>query len=201
VAENSLYTCYANLTDLGDLKVIYPSYMKIFHLNIRSLNKNHDALITLLASQGIQFDIIVLSELWIYNLEYYRNILPGYNFHYNINLNNHSSGVGIFILDRSNYSVDSTIEIEGCEVLKVTIKALKEKAEDFVLHCIYRHPGQLRDHFLENLENCIESCHSNCKQVIIGDLNINTLDCNSQSREYLDLLSKYCFLPLILTPT
>jgi hypothetical protein len=37
---------------------------------------------------------------------------------------------------------------------------------------------------------------------LIGDLNINLLDNNSQNTAaYLDLLSNYSFLPLILTPT
>jgi hypothetical protein len=43
--------------------------LKIFHLNIRSLNANIDSLKQLLVLLDVAFDVIVLSEIWAYNLE------------------------------------------------------------------------------------------------------------------------------------
>jgi len=49
--------------------------ISVFHLNIRSLNKNHVNLFTFLQLLNIQFDIIVLSEIWNYNLDFYHTLL------------------------------------------------------------------------------------------------------------------------------
>ena len=55
--------------------------LSIFHINIRSLNKNHRRLIYFLQSLDITFDVIVLSEIWNYNLDFYHNIFSDYCFY------------------------------------------------------------------------------------------------------------------------
>jgi hypothetical protein len=84
---------YKDVTDFTHFNIPPMNCLKIFHLNIRSLNRNHNALIALLASLGLQFDIIVLSELWVYNLELFENMLPSYSFHFQIDDANQSSGI------------------------------------------------------------------------------------------------------------
>ena len=43
-------------------------HLSIFHINIRSLNANYSKLQQLLIDIDIEFDIIVLSEIWNYNI-------------------------------------------------------------------------------------------------------------------------------------
>jgi len=43
----------------------------IFHLNMISLNKNHRGLIHLLQELNLDFDVLVLTEVWSYNLEFF----------------------------------------------------------------------------------------------------------------------------------
>ena len=38
----------------------------------------------LLALLHVQFDVIILTEMWTTNIEFYENILPGYNFYYDL---------------------------------------------------------------------------------------------------------------------
>jgi hypothetical protein len=52
--------------------------LSVFHLNIRSLNANQSNLIQLLVGLDFKFDLVVLSEIWDYNIQFYQNILPGY---------------------------------------------------------------------------------------------------------------------------
>ena len=40
----------------NDFNINFSQYFKIFHVNIRSLNKNHDNLIATLADLSVQFD-------------------------------------------------------------------------------------------------------------------------------------------------
>ena len=54
--------------------------LSVFHLNIRSLNANHKKLIELLECIDLNFDVIVLSEVWRYNLEFYGKLLNNYTF-------------------------------------------------------------------------------------------------------------------------
>src|SRR6266516_2148307 len=56
--------------------------LSLFHINIRSLNANKFKLQQLLISINLKFDIIVLSEIWSYNVAMYKNLFPNYNFFY-----------------------------------------------------------------------------------------------------------------------
>src|SRR5829696_8405976 len=119
---DSMYACYADVTDFTCFCLPSLPFLKVFHLNIRSLNKNCDMLVALLASLKMKFDLIVLSELWIFNLNCFDNLFPGYNFHYNINPNNHSSGIGIYVSNELDYALDLQTVVDGCEYLELDIK-------------------------------------------------------------------------------
>lgn len=57
-------TC--NVLDLDNLKSVSDSYhYSMLHVNIRSLNKHHDDLISLLSTSSCYFDIIGCSETWL----------------------------------------------------------------------------------------------------------------------------------------
>lgn len=153
--DKEQHTFYADLVDFKQLHFSSlthssSSFLKLFHANIRSINKNHDLLLLLLSSLNIKFEIIVLSELWIYNLQAYELLLPGYQFHYNINTENHSSGIGIYILNNIKHTVISDEIIDGCEYLRLHIISPEPKYS-LRMHCIYRHPGELQKNFLVNL--------------------------------------------------
>ena len=74
--------------------------ISVFHVNIRSLNSNHRKLCQFLQLLGIQFDVIVLSEIWRSNIDFYRNILPDYSFHYALPSRGTVGGVGIIIVGK-----------------------------------------------------------------------------------------------------
>ena len=42
-------------------------------------------------------DVIILSEIWSTNIDFYLNILPGYSFYYDLPEDSHVGGIGIFI--------------------------------------------------------------------------------------------------------
>src|SRR4051812_39330832 len=51
-----------------------------FHLNITSLNANHEKLFQLMALLKFPSDIIALSEIWSFNISMYSSFLPEYIF-------------------------------------------------------------------------------------------------------------------------
>ena len=48
--------------------------VSVFHLNIRSLNANNSKLVQYLSMLNFSFDVLILSECWSYNIQYYSNI-------------------------------------------------------------------------------------------------------------------------------
>lgn len=93
--------------------------LSLFHMNIRSLNKNHRGLSYFMQLIDIDFDVIVLSEIWNYNLEFYSNIFKNYNFHYVVPEGSKIGGVGIFIKHEfssnilDDYKFTSTNNVES----------------------------------------------------------------------------------------
>jgi len=69
--------------------------LSVFHVNIQSLNAKHRILCQFIETMCVEFDVIILSEIWNCNVEFYRNILPGYNFHYELPHRGRAGGVGM----------------------------------------------------------------------------------------------------------
>ena len=64
----------------------------LLHLNIRSLNKHHDDLVSLLTNIGQSFNVIGCSETWLNDKSYIDTLnLDGYKL-YNINRSGRSGG-------------------------------------------------------------------------------------------------------------
>ena len=71
--------------------------MSVFHINIQCLNAKHRLLCQLLETLSIEFDVIVLSEVWSFSIEFYKNILPGYNFYYELSSASNIGGVQVLV--------------------------------------------------------------------------------------------------------
>ena len=62
----------------------YSTSLSLFHLNVKSLNKNSEELVQYISCLNFSFDILVLSEIWTYNIDLFRNLFPGYFFYYSL---------------------------------------------------------------------------------------------------------------------
>jgi hypothetical protein len=51
----------------------------------------------------LEFDVIILSEIWTYNIESYCNILEGYTFLYDLPSGTNIGGIGIYV--KNNFHV------------------------------------------------------------------------------------------------
>jgi len=45
----------------------------------------------------VQFDVIILTEIWTTNIEFYENILPGCNFYYDLRTEGKVGGIGLYV--------------------------------------------------------------------------------------------------------
>jgi len=87
--------------------------LSILHLNIRSLNNNHEELCEFLRTIHHEFDVIILSEIWSYNVSLYSNLLSGYNFLYDLLSASSVGGVGIYVQSSHAYCIIDDFKISS----------------------------------------------------------------------------------------
>jgi len=49
------------------------------------------------AVTNLKFEVIVLSEIWSYNIQFYHNVLPDYKLNYALPNDTYVGGVGMYI--------------------------------------------------------------------------------------------------------
>ena len=174
-------------------------------MNIRSLNCNVDKLRLLLLSLELEFDIIVLSEIWTYNLCTYSNVFQGYCFHYVVPLNTCVGGVGVYIRDTIPCTIKPNIKFTTCinnnvESLWLDIVV---NNKPMIIGAIYRHISNSIQQFMNDLDNIFNSIINDRTVILLGDINIDALkfETHADTRQYLELLQSYGFLPLVTAPT
>ena len=180
--------------------------LSLFHLNIQSLNSKLSEFRLLIGLIDVDFDVIVLSEIWSTNIDFYSNILCNYSLHIDLPVGSRVGGVGIFVKKslcvtcrhdlKLKSEEDNKIENIWLEVTKNTSK--------LIIGGIYRHPNQNVNNFSTLLEHnlaVISAGKSPC--VVVGDINIDLIKSGSHTgtQEYLNNLLIHNFLPSLLLPT
>lgn len=169
-----------------DFKVFHSNNnsLNIISQNIRSIRKNFDNFTVLLQDLDFHFDIIILSECWIDDT--YTDIdLHGYStFHTNIKLNQ-NDGIVIFVADLLTPFI-SEINLTEANCIKISL------GSDLSIFAIYRPPCfKNLTPFLNSLQKLLDVNKNTQQLILAGDLNINLLNSNPKTNEYLSLLSHY----------
>ena len=183
------------------------SKLNIFHLNIRSCNKNLDELVVFLEALKVKFSVIVLSETWIKDVYNHINI-PGFvSYHSTRQGNRRGGGVSIFI----DKLIDSTElpnlfinnDVFDCAGIRATIGR-----EIINIIGVYRPPrssdgSQTLDRFNSMFPDLIRNLSSNERNLIVGDFNVNLLseEPTNSELDFKELFSSHFYLPLINVPT
>ena len=180
--------------------------LSLFHMNIRSLNKNNEELSQFLNTLNHNFDVLVLSEVWSHNIALYNNLLPGYNFYCDLPLSSDVGGVGIYVKSSllhcivSSYNIVTSID---CPVENLWLEVTKNSSK-YIIGGVYRHPGYKISKFIEQMDNTLTQI-SNCKTpcFIAGDINIDLkkYQYHQDTKVYLDTLIMNNFTPVVVMPT
>ena len=179
------------------------SSLSIFHINIASLNRNLEKLVThYLEEIDFHFDIIGISETKITNSN--QNLctskIPGYAFEH-VPTPLASGGAGLFIDETLNYTVLEKRSNEAYQALWIEISF--EKQKNVICGIIYRQHNS-PDHFLEYFNETIEKLTSTGKTVyLLGDFNLCLLktETSQYSQDFLLALQTCYLLPTIDKPT
>ena len=174
------------------------SQLFIINFNIRSFYANSDAFFCLF-EENMFPDIIILTETWFKHDNAWD--MNGYLSYHTIRNHARSGGVSIYVKNNlvSNIMPDLCKCDETIEICSVSIQI-----NNFPLNIlgIYRpHSGSI-DNFNQSLTTILENRLILNKPIIItGDLNINLLNDNLDSRSFINNLQSYHFLSLITKPT
>lgn len=197
LSSNDIYECNKSFT--SNLSSVHG--ITILQINARSINSNvkFDSFTNFLTKIKFKVDVLVVSETCLlYELVGIRNI-PSYT-QYPSCRTSKGGGLSVFIssnlqhnfiekIDSSFFSI--TIEISGINNTTIANK------NSLVLTSYYRPPDNRNlSVFLRHLQNIFEaSTNKNC--LIVGDININTLNSSTHSisnlNKYKNLISSYDF--------
>jgi Reverse transcriptase (RNA-dependent DNA polymerase) len=199
---NSITDCHENIDDnnhtcqtVDDLDLWFKSVqgLSILHLNIRSINKHWDELKVVLQNLVGRFDILVLSEISVNNVDDYYNF-EGYKSYSKTRQNQAGGGILLFVKDdvvfeklESNHN-----SFESISGILTTNKDVK-----ISLLVIYRPPSKSKKSFVEELDETICGI-KNQNVILIGDTNLNLLDAGDKVvNDYEGLMAAYGFFKCI----
>lgn len=93
-SNNDIFSGFQDLNDFVRVKRDFN--VKMFHVNIRSLNKNLDSLKLVLNEIDCSYDFIVLTEIWkIVDVSMFQ--IPDYSLVYNNGSVNQNDGVVVYV--------------------------------------------------------------------------------------------------------
>ena len=185
----------------------------IFHLNIRSVNKNFENLKNLLQEIKHDFKVIILSESWLKDenanqnsLYQIANYIP---IHQIRKGSSKGGGVSIYIHKTLNYKLRCDKGICNPDIEALTIEIIKENQKILIITGIYRPPRGDEKNFRKEYKKLIENKNESNKQIfLIGDINLNSLDYETSNciKNFFYLLLFYLsfknsIFPIITRPT
>ena len=183
--------------------------LKIFHLNIRSLNKHIFELKAYLTCLKSEFDIILLTEIAKTNTSFIQKVFPDYDIYLDP-ATTKNGGAGILVRNNKFDSIEELSDecqlknICGCSVCLIESKFIKISVNksSIIIGCIYRHPNGNVTHFNDSLLNVINNINKKDTFIVGGDINIDLLKLHSKTTEnYFDNLIENNFIPYISVPT
>ena len=191
-----------------------PKSLKIFHINIRSINKHKIILKSYIESLKCMFDIIFLTETGNTSINEIENIFQGYKFYLDSPILKKGSkgGAGILVNQNSFENIEELFENDednlktncqrrNCFVENKWLKLTSNK-NTYITACIYRHPNGNIMTFIESLKKQLEKVDNISTCIIAGDINIDLLKIeNVNVNRYMDLLLELNFIPCITIPT
>ena len=149
----------------------------VFHLNIRSVNKNFENLKNLLQEIKHDFKVIILSESWLKDENVNQNSLyqiPSYiSIHQIRKGSSKGGGVSIYIHKTLNYKLRCDKSICNPDIEALTIEIIKENKKNLIITGIYMPPRGDEKTFRKEYKKFIEIKNESNKQIfLIGDINL-----------------------------
>ena len=179
----------------------------IFHLNIRSLQKNFESFKLFLSSSKTNFDVICLSETWCDDLVSNNSLfhLPDYTlFEQPRTSGKRGGGVLIYVSDVISSTVRTKFNVSTNYTETLFIELSFSNCKNIIVGIVYRPPNGKYDIFKKHLKSVIKKVNQEQKIICVaGDFNINALTYDSfpKTKSFFDMLFKHNTISVINRPT
>jgi len=94
--------------------------LHIFYVNIQSIRKHFDDLSIFINNSNLYYNVIILSEVWIFPDEVDRYRIPGYNMLLQPRLSDRSGGVIIYLEETLHYSYQ-LVDLQTAQAVQVNL--------------------------------------------------------------------------------
>lgn len=161
--------------------------LHILHLNICSLRKHFNELLTLTKNCLDNIDIICLTEVNVKKYELCLYNIEGFNLYSKTREKQRGGGIVIYVKENITFKTYNTAG-SYCELLHGCLQAGRYESD--IIVC-YRPPKTDKPLFIKAIEQVIRSVPKNKDLVMIGDYNIDILEEHLDyiSNSYLNVLS------------
>ncbi|KAM9816277.1 uncharacterized protein ACBT44_010682 [Syngnathus typhle] len=169
------------------------------HLNIWSLNKHHDDLVTLLTNTGCSFDVIGCSETWL-NDRSYTDILNlnGYKLLTKNRCGRPGGGVCLYISSTYNVRICDDIVIADNHSDSLFVEISGKSRKTLIIGIIYCPPDADLEIFRTKLEEALFSINDNNKScVLLGNFNVDLSKDDTAKNDFINTLHSSSFFPTI----
>lgn len=191
-AYSDIFQSELAFNDLNSLNSAILNYdHNIIHLNIRRLNVNFDKLQVFIERLVKKPLVIVCSETWkLDHYEYFQ--LPGYKIYYNHGLINEADGVVIFIKEE----IKETTVISKIDKLFILHSNVYVNEKMMIqISALYRCHDLSKTEFVDNLKTFLHNKRNVKNHLIIGDFNMNILNPDALTEEYINNFLEYGYKP------
>lgn len=197
---NTRFCNASNSSDRGSTE------LSAMHLNIRSLNSKTQAFCTFISLIKMEFDVIVLSEIWSYNIAFYSKLLDGYTLYFDLPVGSNVGGIGMFVRESLTCKIRNDLRLPKHSNYKVENLWLEiaKNNKSYIVGGIYRHPNQNINTFSSLIESTLcklKQCSCSC--IILGDMNVDLIKTDSMPdiKQYVNTLLVNNCQPTLLLPT
>ena len=195
---------YMDQLNFNKLTSTLSKSLSLMHVNIRSLSKHIDELMTILLMSKIKFEFIDITESkqqvgkgFIVNVD-----MEGYHT-CNQPSKSVSGGVVIYVNSNLDHSKIGELSETEDDFEPLWIETVNKKKKNIICGCIYRHPNTDSVKFIEYTESTLSKTDCNKYEVILmGVFNIDLLqyESNTISNDFINSMTTHSFLPYILQP-
>jgi len=200
VLENDVDTdsVYHTIDSFNDTVANSNYNFNLFHLNIRSFNRNSDQLFVYLNQLSVKPDVLVLTETWFTCDEYAG--LRGYHGYHTCREGRRGGGVSVYVRDsfKSSSISEWSFVNDSMEICSVSIVLSDAR---IILHGIYRPPDRNIESFVDDMAGICDNIKRDDHVFFVGDLNIDIISPTSAGEDFMSLCYSSSFLPLINIPT
>ena len=201
--QDLLVSCQYNTIDKVNQGVLHPQLSAI-HINIRSLQRNFDALQLFLSSLKSKPSIILLTETWLDPSLAKSYILDGYQLEVSSQPVHRGKGTAMYVCNSIPYSRRRDLESSN-EQYQTVFAELKTRCnKSVIIGTAYRSPSFPANEFIDFLELTLVKLTDEQKFCSIGgDFNIDILKCKSDDgcSQFINSLASSGFFPCISLPT